>query len=116
MAKKVPKDTLRDLGEMWQRIAAKQAVKKKATAAKKKLTDRTPGPMRVMNETAYIAENGLDREDAAARRQDRRAFQADVNRNALKNTMTALQQGRMYKDYSLLEANRRSKTIPSKKK
>lgn len=98
-----------ELGSMLQRAAEKKKKQQAAQRAKSKLEDRTPGYMRALNEAGYIAENGLDREDAAARRTDRRAFQAGVNGMIRQNEMNAAKKGRMYKNYALLEANRRSK-------
>ena len=98
-----------ELGGILKRAAEKKKKQQAAQRAKSKLEDRTPGMMRALNESGYIAENGLDREDAAARRTERRAFQAGVNGMIRDNEMNALKKGRMYKDYNLLKANQRSK-------
>ena len=105
-----------ELGSMLNRVAEKRKKQQAVQRAKSKLMDRTPGPITALNETGYISENGLDREDAQVRTADRRAFQAGVNAMITRNIMNGIRKGQVGKNYPLLEANKRSKTIPSKRR
>ena len=96
-----------DLGRMLTTARKKKEKKQAQGRAEARLaTRRTPTGMSQLNETSYVTENGLDREDARLRRENRKAFRDQVDSMVRRNEMQAMSQGKMYRNYPQLQAQR----------